>query len=231
MRTIERDYRKNPHTASFLQVFHTGIGSNGRNYREEIAANENRSLQDHHDDLLDLVPESAPVFRPSPAQETYILNLTNVITGYDGELGRKATDYTHRMNTDQLWTPENTTRWISNLIAKRDELRAAAPKTGPAPEVADGRYAVEEAGELKFFKVKNGRKPGFVFLDIQASDDLHSIRDRSRIARILALIAANPDEASLRYGRELGICGDCGRTLTTETSRARGRGPVCDARH
>jgi hypothetical protein len=31
MPVIERNYRKNPHTASFLQVFHTGISSTGRN--------------------------------------------------------------------------------------------------------------------------------------------------------------------------------------------------------
>jgi hypothetical protein len=100
-----------------------------------------------------------------------------------------------------------------------------------APQVADGRYAVEHEGVLKFYKVKNGRKPGYVFLDVQASDDWHSIRTPRRIHEILALIAQDADEASLRYGRELGICGDCGRTLTDETSRARGRGPVCDAKH
>lgn len=96
-----------------------------------------------------------------------------------------------------------------------------------APRVADGRYAVEHEGTLKFYKVKNGRKPGYVFLDVQASDDWHSIRTPRRIHEILALIAADELTAARRYGVELGKCSHCGRTLTDETSRAYGIGPDC----
>lgn len=110
--------------------------------------------------------------------------------------------------------------------ASEEEFRAAQrPVT--RPHVADGRYAVEEDGELKFFKVKNGRKAGFVFLDIQASDDWHSIRNPRRIDAILALIAeAGEVNAMRRYGIEIGSCGRCGRTLTSEY-RHLGIGPVC----
>lgn len=38
---------------------------------------------------------------------------------------------------------------------------------------------------------------------------------------------AGPYEAMLRYGRELGECGHCGRHLTNDESRALGIGPVC----
>jgi hypothetical protein len=96
-----------------------------------------------------------------------------------------------------------------------------------APKVADGRYAVEHEGTLKFYKVKNGRKPGYVFLDVQASDDWHSIRTPRRIHEILALIAEDELTAARRYGQELGKCSRCGRTLTDETSRAYGIGPDC----
>lgn len=96
-----------------------------------------------------------------------------------------------------------------------------------APHVADGRYAVEHEGTLKFYKVKNGRKPGYVFLDVQASDDWHSIRTPRRIHEILALIAEDELSAARRYGMELGKCSRCGRTLTDETSRAYGIGPDC----
>lgn len=41
------------------------------------------------------------------------------------------------------------------------------------------------------------------------------------------IIAAGPKEAMLRYGRELGRCGHCFRTLTNDESRALGIGPVC----
>ncbi len=93
--------------------------------------------------------------------------------------------------------------------------------------MADGRYAVDHEGVLKFYRVKNGRKPGYVFLDVQASDDWHSIRNPRRITEILTLIAADELSAARRYGMELGKCSRCGRTLTDETSRAYGIGPDC----
>lgn len=104
------------------------------------------------------------------------------------------------------------------------------PKVAPA-KVEDGRYAVEEDGVLKFFKLTNGRKPGYVFLDIQASDDWHSIRNVTRIKSIVALIAVDSYAAMIRYGRELGACGHCGRTLTDESSRAAGIGPICAGKY
>jgi hypothetical protein len=108
--------------------------------------------------------------------------------------------------------------------ASTEEFKAAQ---ATRPEVADGRYAAEHEGTLKFFKVKNGRKPGFVFLDVQASDDWHSIRNPRRINEILTLIAEDELSAARRYGMELGKCSRCGRTLTDETSRAYGIGPDC----
>jgi hypothetical protein len=41
------------------------------------------------------------------------------------------------------------------------------------------------------------------------------------------ILEAGPKESMLRYGRELGECGHCGRTLTNDASRAAGIGPVC----
>lgn len=225
--TIERNYRKNPHTARFLQTFHTGIGSNGRNYREEmnVAATDT-------DDLLALVPTEAPAFTPSPAQLQFIADLTRDITALNAEAGAQAQAYTDGMTANGLWTPGREGKvsvWIDRLKAKRAALRAVAPvpTATPAPEVEDGRYAVEEDGVLKFFKVKNGNRAGMVFLDVQASDDWHAIRSTSRIRIILALIAQDPQAAMIRYGHELGECGRCGRTLTDEASRAAGIGPVC----
>jgi transcription antitermination factor NusG len=104
-----------------------------------------------------------------------------------------------------------------------------AQRTQPAEhaKVADGRYAIEEDGTLKFFKLTNGRKPGYVFLDIQASDEWHAIRNVTRIHAIVAEIAKDAHAAMIRYGRELGQCGHCGRMLTDESSRAAGIGPIC----
>jgi hypothetical protein len=45
----------------------------------------------------------------------------------------------------------------------------------------------------------------------------------------LTAIAADPQDAAVRYGRETGSCGCCGRELTDPTSIAAGIGPVCEA--
>lgn len=230
MKVIERNYRKHPHTARFLMAFHNG-GNGGNGLPADAVADDSAALaleaaQD--DDLLNLVPVSAYV--QSAAQVKFISDLVLAVNALDKNLGEQATSYTSRMDRESLWTRENTSRWIDNLKAKVRELRAAAPQTiSPAPvvTVADGRYAVEEDGVLRFFKVKNGNRAGFVFLDVQASDEWHSIRNLARIRAILALIAADPKTAMIRYGHELGVCGRCGRTLTDEESRAAGIGPIC----
>ena len=45
------------------------------------------------------------------------------------------------------------------------------------------------------------------------------------------IIAAGAEDAMRRYGREIGECGHCGRTLTNDASRAAGIGPVCAVKH
>jgi hypothetical protein len=217
MHTIERNYRKNPHTASFLRTFHD---ANGANYNRTDTAPA---------DLLDEVPVEAPAFQPTPGQCKLIMDLGNEIAELDATIGQRAATYSRGMTENKAWTPENTKRWIGRLIAKKRELATAAQISAPVstPEVADGRYAVEENGVLKFFKVKNGRRPGFVFLDIQASNEWYEIHNLTRIQQVLAEIAKDPQAAMVRYGRELGICGRCGRTLTDEASRAAGIGPIC----
>jgi hypothetical protein len=235
MRTIERNYRKNPHTASFLQTFHTAIGSTGRNYREEMNVDENlaelelaRTQAAQEADLLALVPETDTTDDRTAGQVKFMEDLIGRLAKLDRETGAQAREYTDRMTAKGGWTSGrggNASAWIDRMLGKERELTAKV-KAAPVA-VTDGRYAVEEDGVLRFFKVKNGSRPGFVFLDIQASDEWHSVRNVARIRAVLTLIAADPTEAMVRYGRELGVCGHCGRTLTDEASRAAGIGPIC----
>ena len=98
------------------------------------------------------------------------------------------------------------------------------------PKVADGRYAIVYNGITKFFHANTpaqGKWKGFTFVQVQASDDLYPVKNREARNLALSLIAADPKEALTRYGREIGVCGVCGRTLTDEVSRAAGIGPVC----
>lgn len=217
--TIERNYRRNPHTARFLRTFHDANGANNGRTEETSV------------DLLNLVPETTDL--RSPRQAELMTSLVAQITDLDTELGIRTGEWTAKATAAGHWTPgrEGTaSAWITKMIAKVAELKAAAKTTAPttpAAEVADGRYAVEEDGVLKFFKVTNGRRPGFVFLDVQASDEWHKVSNVTRIRAIVALIAQDAHAAMIRYGHELGECGRCGRTLTDAASREAGIGPIC----
>lgn len=98
-------------------------------------------------------------------------------------------------------------------------------------EVKPGRYAVEFDGALHFFLVETpdeGRWASFTFVSEQAGDNLYPVKG-ARKGEVLRAIADDAD-ALARYGKELGVCGVCGRNLTDEESRERGIGPVCAGR-
>jgi hypothetical protein len=221
--TIERNFKKNPHTARFLATFHSAAYGLPSDVVAETPVGE---------DLLDLVTSTEIVDLRTAPQAKLMADLVERLLELDAEVGEKAAHYTAGMTVNGCWTPGregNASAWITKMIAKEKELKAAnrvKPGT-PTPKVEDGRYAVEVAGELKFFKVTNGRNAGFVFLDVQASDEWYAIRNVTRIREVLALIAVDPKAAMIRYGHELGQCGRCGRTLTDEASRAAGIGPIC----
>lgn len=94
-----------------------------------------------------------------------------------------------------------------------------------------GRFALrDQAGVVKFYRVKlvtGGHYAGRVFVDAQASDDYHPVKAPGTLAHVLAEILINVPAAEQLYGKELGQCCRCGRTLTDETSRALGIGPDC----
>lgn len=117
-------------------------------------------------------------------------------------------------------------------LPRRSASRSAsAPAPASSYDVPAGRYAVErEDGALAFYRLDRpteGRWAGYMFLSVQASDELHPIKGHAAKEAILSKIAADPAGAARRYGQEIGSCAICGRTLTDETSREYGIGPVC----
>lgn len=91
--------------------------------------------------------------------------------------------------------------------------------------VKDGRYAVTKPdGTLMFYSVKKGHR--LTFVDVWASDARWPVKSISERIRVLESIAADPD-AGPRFGREIGSCYRCGRTLTDDISRSLGIGPDC----
>lgn len=112
--------------------------------------------------------------------------------------------------------------------SKREPL---VPVDNDAPEVPAGRYAVEDGQTLRFIHVdrpEEGRWAGYLFVKEQAGDEKFPVRNKVRRDALLSLIDEQGVlECLSRYGREIGQCGVCGRTLTDETSRSYGIGPVC----
>lgn len=167
-----------------------------------------------------------------------------------------ALTYTARMTQHGKWTPGrggNASVWIGRMIAKVRELKARPVSVVPVASSPAGRdliahdeliiretktgkpmpqyYAVEIDGVLKFYRVKAGTKPGWWWIDAQASDEFHPIRNVGTKNDILrAIIMAGPEACMRRYGREINHCGRCHRTLTDETSRANGIGPECEGK-
>lgn len=113
----------------------------------------------------------------------------------------------------------------SPSASAQDRYAGVAP-VGKSGKAHSFHYAIEAAGEIKFYRVKRGRKAGVFFVDVQASDDYYPIRNYGQRDAILSVIAQDPKAALARYGQLIGQCGRCGRTLTSEY-RELGIGPVC----
>lgn len=125
-------------------------------------------------------------------------------------------------NPDNLTTGQ--IRGILNCI------RADILRKNVNVDVANGRYAITIDNKLRFFKVNtptNGKWSGVTFLEeIFGGGNRVPMPNAKFRARVLEIIA-NDEDALARFGRELGICGVCGRDLTDEVSRALGIGPIC----
>lgn len=93
--------------------------------------------------------------------------------------------------------------------------------------VPDGRYAIDNASGkgIVFYKVYT-RRNGSRGVSLQVSDDFIPVR-LSDVTGVLERIEVDVEGAFARYGREIGKCGVCNRTLTQQDSIDRGIGPKC----
>jgi hypothetical protein len=248
MRTIARNYRKNPHTASFLQTFHTGIGSNGRNYREELRVDENLAELElaleqagDGDDLLALVPEVDVIDARTAGQVKFMNDLVERLAKLDAETGRQAREYTDGMTERGRWTAGrggNASTWIDRMLAKEKALTAKV-KTPAAPKgtvaVPAGTYAIT-TDEVRCYKVDYGKEgtrwAGFLFLNRISSDDLFPVKNPAAKAEIMAAIGADVEAAEILAALTLRRCRRCGRQLsdTKNPYFGQGLGPDCGSR-
>lgn len=171
------------------------------------------------------------------------------------ELDRHNPDVAHEARTwIEAHKAEITKRRASDLItrlrghlarpampANRPEGVAEAPQKpaagrtafDPYNDIPTARYALvdaKDANTIHFYHVThkeyNGRD--FIYVDERASDTRWPVKAWPRKKAILdAIRAAGPREAALLFGREIGACCRCGRSLTDADSRAAGIGPDC----
>jgi len=130
-------------------------------------------------------------------------------------------------------TREQVVAWAKTVdrrvVSDKIDWLKTQPKltTETLPGVAAGRYAVTgDNGQTVFLKVDRPTE-GQTFVRLQAGDEYRNVGNAARTTLLNKILAAGPKDAMLRYGRELGSCGHCGRTLTNEESREAGIGPVC----
>jgi hypothetical protein len=232
MRTIERNYRNNPHTARWLMAFHDAHGAN----------NTGGGAIAEADDLLDLVTETVDV--RTPAQRDLMLKLTKQIMDLDPELGAKTDAYIARKSEAGAWESParggDVSAWISKMIAKVKELEAAQvpaprPTSGTAVTIPAGRYAITD-DEVKCYSInyggEHGRWAGFTFLARISSDEEFPIRNAAEKARILDAIRADVDGARVLAAHTLRRCSRCHRQLsdTKNPYFAQGLGPDCGSK-
>lgn len=160
--------------------------------------------------------------------------LTERQQSYLGDLLAKVNDpevqanLRHALNdlyVARLLTPAEASRQIDGLrtvIASQTAYVAPVVRN----DIPVGRYAVENAeGVLAFYRL---RKDGT--LVVLASDTEHVVPARAAATVLDKIAAFGIAEAGFRFGREIGACCRCGRTLTDPESRAAGIGPTCAGR-
>jgi hypothetical protein len=146
------------------------------------------------------------------------------------------------MYTTRALTKERASQEIEKLLdlvrigrehaAKMGRMVPAqqAMADGPIALVPAGRYAFTgKEGQTIFVHVVKFESGAFI-VNQQVSDDVTRMPRTVARAALQKIVDAGIEESSTRYGRELGICGVCGRTLTNEDSRQLGIGPVCRAK-
>lgn len=190
-------------------------------------------------------------------QRNYIYVLLRQLDDHNAEVARTAREWfdgdtarQENMTKDQasdiitrlkghLSKPATTTERPANVPTTTDDRGAFQRILGtlheaipPHPDrgVTLHRYALEFPGgngnEVRFYKLKES-KAGRRYIVAQHGDAETMLRFENGVMAVAQRIAEDPKDAMLRYGRELGRCGHCGRTLTNDESRQLGIGPIC----
>jgi hypothetical protein len=113
-------------------------------------------------------------------------------------------------------------------VDRTPKTTAPKPTAAVTADVPDGYYAVESTGhnDLAFYRITHSDKWG-ISAQLIVGGHPDSFVRRVALPSIVERIAVDPTAAGKRYADEIGSCYRCNRTLTDETSRQLGIGPVC----
>lgn len=185
------------------------------------------------------------------AAEAFLADREDVAAWFERQLGRaeprefatSCWDALHKygaLSDGRLAAIERDVAKYEAIVAER---RAAAPADGlDLSELPDGYYAVPDGDTRLKVRVnrpkKNSRWHGYTFVSDGAEYGQRQNYGRQRpggtyegkITEQLRAIAADPEAASIAYGKLTGSCGVCGRALEDEQSVERGIGPICAAK-
>ena len=191
--------------------------------------------------------------RDYPATERTVKYIQDLLDERDLEASAKFREDTASMDAEEVslyivrlrqkprtMTQETASAWIDRLkelprkteaVAGRSDSQGGKDFKALAAQVPAGRYAITgQDGTTDFYRIDKpteGKWSGYTFGKLQLSDDYQRIPFKNLYSVLERIVADGPEEASKRYGRELGHCGVCGRTLTNPESIERGIGPVC----
>lgn len=235
-----RNYRKNPHTARFLQKFHSGtagLPSDLDPTSPEVEA------------ARSFVKGRSATFAQPTASDAYFKE----IGGFNIRLGSGLlTEPQARFVADIANTRQGVTEEMRKSLAVRLEqgfakraasdfistykdlprgVRAIVSAPAAFTVIPDGWYAIQLPSQDKphFYRVTAGRKPGVIFVNEQASDETYPVRNPNARKEILAEIAKDVEKAGMAYATLLSSCRKCGRTLTDHNNPyfGVGLGPDC----
>lgn len=175
---------------------------------------------------------NTPMSKPSDKQVTFFNSLMTQImqrTDANAEYDKGFTADTSKQAASDAISA--ALKWLKENPAAKPAQESPKAQETDREAVPAGRYALrQEDDTVKFYKVEHGkagtRWDGYTFLKAMASDDLYPIRNGEERKRILSTIGADVKAAFALYGQEIGRCGHCNRTLTSEW-RNIGIGPIC----
>lgn len=175
-----------------------------------------------------------------PATEPQVNYIRSLIARRDTSGVTELVDEAELLIMDERLTHGDVNRILSVLkvlplktdLRERDQTIGAQIVT-VGSKIPEGYYAIGPIGATRFYRIDrptSGKWAGYIFLNVQASDELHPIRNHVERLRVLKAIAEDTRAAAVRYGSEIGRCSQCNKALTNPESLAAGIGPICAER-